>query len=131
MILLDSIHTWRTLSNHSVYFKGHDKKKGSLSVRFYFKHVHCYNTVHSCTVIYDQLFMVGFFSRFISKKRTFLKLKINPYFALLIILFSYFFFFMFRRRANSNPDSPIDTNATETIHHVPSQNSQAGYLPTR
>ncbi|XP_055323114.1 protein grainyhead isoform X2 [Sitodiplosis mosellana] len=36
-----------------------------------------------------------------------------------------------RRRANSNPDSPIEANASETIHHVPSQNTQSGYLPTR
>lgn len=41
------------------------------------------------------------------------------------------FFFNFRRRAHSNPDSPIDNDASETINHVPSQNSQAGYLPTR
>ncbi|XP_031620365.1 protein grainyhead isoform X6 [Contarinia nasturtii] len=36
-----------------------------------------------------------------------------------------------RRRANSNPDSPIEANNSENIHHVPSQNTQAGYLPTR
>lgn len=43
----------------------------------------------------------------------------------------YLMFSHCRRRANSNPDSPIEANASETIHHVPSQNSQAGYLPPR